>query len=101
MSQPTLPKHLPKRYLKRTGYGYITRDYLYRIFRYKQTWSYTWYKEPQRFMLLHPDSTQEFFETLLEVRERLYQLNQESEIKKEKERLQKIEKEERKKQKKK
>ena len=101
MTQPKLPKHLPKRYLLRTGYGYITKDHLYRIFRYKTRWSYTWYHEPQRWMLLHPDSTQEFFNTLLEIRERLYELQQKSEIKKEEDKLKKEYKERKKERKKK
>lgn len=88
MAQHKLPPHLPKKHLTRTGYGYMTKDHLYRIFRYRFNPDYTKH-EPYRWMLLHPDSTQEFFETLFQIRERLYELQQQSKIRKAEDKLKK------------
>ena len=82
MTQQKVPKHL-KRKLEKTGYGYISTDYLYRVFLYRKTgWYYT--KEPKRWLLLRPDSKIEYFETLLPARERIYELQQQSAVEQEK-----------------
>jgi len=86
MTHPKVPKHLISK-VQRTGYGYISDDHLYRLFRYKWTSSYH-VKEPQRWMLLHPDGRQEYFETMVEGRQRIYELQQKSKIKEEKEKEQ-------------
>jgi len=87
MTQKKVPKHLRGK-LERTGYGYISKDYLYRIFLYKKTfWYYT--KEPQRWLLLRPDSKVEYFETLMAARERIHELQQQSAVEREKKRLMK------------
>ena len=85
MTQTKVPKHLQK-ILIGTGYGYISKDYLYRVFRYKYKGTYCM-REPKRWLLLRPDSKIEYFETLLEARKRIYDLQQESEVTKEKKRL--------------
>lgn len=85
MTQTKVPKHL-QRILIGTGYGYISTDYLYRVFRYKYKGTYCM-REPQRWLLLRPDSKTEYFETLLDVRKRIYKLQQESAVRKEKKRL--------------
>ena len=72
MPHPKIPKHLISR-VQRTGYGYISDDSMYRLFRYKQTASYHT-KEPQRWMLLKPDGGMEYFETMVEGRKRIYDL---------------------------
>lgn len=55
---------------------------MYRLFRYK--WRHSYHqKEPQRWMLLKPDGGQEYFETMVEGRKRIYELQQKSGAEKE------------------
>jgi len=81
MPHPKIPKKLIGK-VQRTGYGYISDDKMYRLFRYKWTHSYH-QKEPQRWMLLKPDGNVEYFETMVEGRERIYELQDMSEVRKE------------------
>jgi len=74
MTYPKIPKDLIRK-VQRTGYGYVSSDYMYRLFRYKKT-PYP-KPEPQRWLLSKPDGTYEFFETMLAGRLRIKELQEE------------------------
>ena len=86
MPHPKVPKHLRKQSFKRTGYGYVSMDYMYRIFRYKWTHSYH-VKELQRWRLMKPDGKTEDFETMLQAKQRAYDLMETSAVRKEEKKL--------------
>jgi len=79
MPHPTYPKHLVG-VVARTGYGYVSKDNMYRFFRYKWTHSYHVH-EPERWMMLKPDGEMEYFEELIPALQRMYDLQETSKVK--------------------